>query len=247
MPPPSKSNRRRVLAWFGAASLLPATAAEQRPTASLLFVNAIDDPGLAFFLVDKKDISGSGYRSGQVTGWLPHRAGARSLMIEHEPLGRASLSVKLASGSRNAVIVFAQQVPSARKGRPPVRTVTAQLLPCPPPGANTKEKNPRGALTVLSVSANPALQLKVGKAETVLERRKPHTVALPERSTFLNITCKPLPAEKTGAGSPEADAGTASPPTQISLNLQDPGSHVVVLYDRLDGSLATAACQIMPE
>ena len=200
----------------------PAKAKKEKekdePPASLLFVNAVGDMGLAFFVIDGADSNPAGFQFGRATGWVQFPAGKRGLLVEHQPLGTVDLTRELRPASRQAFIAHNLIESQADRGRPPRPTIGVLTLPCERSG----KKLPAGRRLVVVVNATlqDSLTLSVGGEKAAVERLKPLELQV---------------ASGTGFAPVETDPAEGEPLT--TLNLEEPVVTYVIVHETPMGAL----------
>jgi hypothetical protein len=197
--------------------------APDNPGAEVLFVNAVADKGLAFFVIDGQDANPSGFPSGRATGWVFFEAGRHEFQLEHQPLGTVDLGGEFAAGQHVALILHNENVSQEDRGRPPRPSVGVLRLACDDFASDLPGKKQR-RLVVINATAAETVSLRMGSGgEREFARLKPESVDLPVESGFVEVRL--------------ADAEKEAEPL-LTLNLEGDGVRFLVLRDAEDGDTA---------
>lgn len=204
------------------ASAAPEEAA---PPASLLFVNAVGDKGLAFLVIGGADANPAGFAAGAVTGWVQFPAGELDLVVEHQPLGQVDLRRELAPGSHQAFIAHFRSESQADRGRPPRPTIGVLALPCA--RAGKKIAPDQRLLVLVNVTQEERLALDLGGEKAALPRLQPVEMTVDSGTGFVPVT--PVAAEGVDPATVEA---------LTTLNLEEPAVTYVVVHETAAGGLS---------
>lgn len=181
-------------------------------------VNAVyQGVGNAKFSVDGEDIYPTGYKLGQTSGGLSIKQGPHAIAVSKEGVEKGSTKIDLVSGETTTVIAFAEMVPAAKKGDPPIWTIKLLRL-------NQREVSKGYGLTLVSVADEPetavqlAIQGKGAVEKNFVKRLGVTNIDLGEArgEVFVKIGDKIVT--------------TVSPDT--------PGNYVVVVYQNEEGEVA---------
>ncbi len=198
--------------------LSPAAPAKDKPPASILFVNAVGDPGFCFLVIGGADANPSGYAAGTVTGWVQFPSGKLDILVEHQPLGTVDLTRELKPGSRQAFIAHNLIESQADRGRPPRPTIGVLALPCE--RAGKKIKAHKRLVVIVNATLQDSLALNVGGEKAAAARLKPLELQVDSGTGFVPV---------------EADPSAGDPLT--TLNLEEPVVTYVVVHETAEGGL----------
>lgn len=203
------------------------------PPAHLLFVNAAEDRGLAFLVLDGQDVQRRGYGNGQATGWLGVAAGAHQVQVEHQPLGIVDKEADLAPGSHHALIAHGHFQPQPKTRRPPRPTIGVLWLACDTAKDGAKKTGDgRVPLVVVNATSLPEVHLMAGGLRLKARRLEAVRARVPVEGSFLGLTLADAPA-KAGAAEDEPQA----PPALASINIEEKAVFYVVLHEKTPGEV----------
>jgi len=237
-------NARLILACL--IALPPLHAAEKKkpkdgepppPPAHLLFVNAVEDRGLAFVVLDGQDVQRRGFHNGQVTGWLGVASGARQVRVEHEPLGIVEKESDLAPGSHHALIAHNHSQPQPETGRPPRPAIGVLWVDCDE-AARGRAGDDKVPLTVINATSQPEIMLKTGALKLKARRLQPVKARVSAEGSFLSLTLEREEEKKDPPSDDSQEPQEASP--LASVNIEEKAAFFVVLIEKTPGEIAAA-------
>lgn len=211
---------------------------QEKVGGALLFVNAVDDKGLAFLVVGGVDANPSGFTPGTATEWVMLPEGEIAMEIEHQPLGRVAMEEELKEGSAQALIAFPVMKEQERPGRPMRPGIEVMKLDCVKEGQSVKVV-PKGKCVVVfvNVSSREEVEIEVGGGEP-LKVVKRGTAA-----TVVDLGGGFVPFKIVQDNQPKEDGGVEKSAEegdeQRSLNVEEDVVEFVVVYDKQTGGLGS--------
>lgn len=229
-----------VLAWaavcpVSAKEKAKAKVEEEEPPATLLFVNAVGDKGLGFFLIDGMDANPSGFQTGRATGWVQFPSGEREIEVEHQPLGKWVSKKELEPGSRQAYIAYHVLEDQSARGRPPRPTIGVYVLSCG--GVNGKKiPTDKRRLVVLNTTMRDTVELEVGGEKVTAKRLKPVSVTADMGGGFIAVN--PVAAESLDeVAKTDGQAEKEEAKTLATLNVEEPVVTYLIVHETVEGEL----------
>jgi len=204
---------------------------EEEP-ASILFANAVMDPGLAFLVLDGVDANAAGFGAGVVTGWVQFPAGDRKIEVEHQPLGKVVLKKALEAGSRQAFVAYRVMEDQSERGRPPRPTIGVVTLACDEKGGVAAGKR---RVVLVNATAREEVVLDVGGERATLKRLKPETVTTETGGGF--IVVRVMEGEASEAKGVDASSAEIEEAALVTLNVEEPVVSYVVVHETIEGGL----------
>lgn len=173
-------------------------------------VNAVcQGVGNAKFNVDGKDIYPHGYMLGQTSGGLSIKQGSHTIAVSKEGIGKGSTKIDLVTGETTTVIAFAQMVPAAKEGDPPIWTIKLLHL-------KQREVSKGYGLTLVSVA---------DESETALQ------LAIQGKGTIEKTAVKRLGVTNIDLGEARGEVFVKiHNHIMTTVSLDTPGNYVVVVY-----------------
>lgn len=231
-----------TLATLQAADKKKANKVEEPPPppAHLLFVNAVEDRGFTFIVLNGQDVQPRGFRNGQVTGWLGVPAGAHKVQVEHQPLGLVEKETELASDSHHALIAYNHSQPQPETRRPPRPTIGVLWLACDAvKDAGKKTGDGKVPLVIVNATSRPDVLLKVGALKLKAKRLDPLKTRVPVEGNFLALNLADIP---TNSDTTEAD----EPSALASINIEEKAVFYVVLHEKTPGEVGAVTFSLAP-
>lgn len=205
------------------------------PPAHILLVNAVEDRGLSFLMLDGQDVQPRGFKNGQATGWFGLEAGKHQVEVEHQPLGLITKQVEFKSNSHHALIVHNHAEPQKEKRRPPRPTIGVYWMECATPKVASDNKV---AVTLLNATSQPELVLQAGTLKLKARRLEPLKARLVANGSFLSLTLADPPIA-------EAAEGQATPPL-TSINVEEKNAFYIVLHEKAPGEVGAVTFSLAP-
>lgn len=213
-----------VILLFG---IVVTGAEKDEELTGILFVNAADYDGKAFFLLDGGEANADGFPGGYATGWVQFPAGEKEIEVEHQPLGKVVMNKELKAGSRQAFIAYKVMEDQSAKGRPLKPTIGVFKLAC-----DDEEKVASGKRRVVLVNTTmrEEVAVQVGDENVMLKRLKPETVVTAMGGGF--IVVKAIEEKATEEPGVESEVLALA-----TLNVEEPIVSYVVIYEKAEGGL----------
>lgn len=231
---------RGLVLWSCLATMGVAKDEGEKVGGALLFVNAVDDKGLAFLVLSGVDTNAAGFTAGTATEWVMLPEGEIAMEIEHQPLGKVLMEEKLKGGSAHALIAFPVMVAQERPGRPMRPGIEVMKLDCVKEGHFVKEV-PKGKCVVVfvNVSSREEVEIEVGGVESVKVKRRATAAQVVELGGgFVPFRIVQDDQSKEDG---EGEKSTEEGDELCSLNVDEDVIEFVVVYDQRTGGLGSVS------